>query len=127
MALFCSVCGNSMTADDKFCRVCGRIASADSAVPTSSGAPGIEKTSGKAIASLVCGLLFFIPFLFVAAVVFGHMALSEIRKSGGRLKGEGLAIAGLVFELHVACGSSHCSDHRSDRDPKPAAGADGSE
>ena len=100
MALFCSACGNSMTADDRFCRVCGQMASADSAVPGAGGAPaspGMEKTSGKAIASLVCGLLFFIPFLFVAAVVFGHMALSEIRKSGGRLKGEGLAIAGLVF------------------------------
>lgn len=97
MALFCSACGNSMTADDRFCRVCGRMAAADSAVPAAGGAPGMEKTSGKAIASLVCGLLFFIPFLFVAAVVFGHMALSEIRKSGGRLRGEGLAIAGLVF------------------------------
>jgi competence protein ComGC len=76
------------------------MASADSAIPAGSGAPatpGIEQTSGKAIASLVCGLLFFIPFLFIAAVVLGHMALSEIRKSGGHLKGEGLAIAGLVF------------------------------
>jgi type II secretory pathway pseudopilin PulG len=54
-------------------------------------------TSTKAILSLVCGLLFFIPFLFIAAIVFGHLALSEIRKSAGRLKGEGFAIAGLVL------------------------------
>jgi type II secretory pathway pseudopilin PulG len=88
-----------MTADDKFCRVCGRMASADSAAtaPSGASASGIAETSGKAIGSLICGLLFFIPFLFVAAIVFGHLALSEIRKSGGRLKGEGLAIAGLVF------------------------------
>ena len=55
------------------------------------------ETSVKAILSLVCGLLFFIPFLFIAAIVFGHLALSEIRKSAGRLKGEGIAIAGLVL------------------------------
>jgi hypothetical protein len=55
------------------------------------------ETSGKAIASLICGLLFFIPFLFVAAIIFGHLALSEIRKSAGRLKGEGFALAGLVL------------------------------
>ena len=55
------------------------------------------ETSGKAIVSLICGLLFFIPFLFIAAIVFGHLALSEIRKSAGRLKGEGIAMAGLVL------------------------------
>jgi type II secretory pathway pseudopilin PulG len=53
-------------------------------------------TSGKAIASLVCGILNFFPF-FVIAIVLGHISLSEIRKSAGRLKGEGLAIAGLVL------------------------------
>ena len=52
---------------------------------------------GKAVVSLICGLLFFIPLLFIVAIVFGHLALSEIRKSAGRLKGEGLAIAGLVL------------------------------
>jgi len=61
-------------------------------------APGVPaETSGKAILSLVCGLLFFIPLAFVAAIVFGHLGLSEIRKSAGRLKGEGMAIAGLVL------------------------------
>jgi DNA-directed RNA polymerase subunit N (RpoN/RPB10) len=29
MATFCSSCGNSITADDKFCRVCGRSVSAE--------------------------------------------------------------------------------------------------
>ena len=58
---------------------------------------GTVETSVKATLSLVCGLLFFIPFLFIAAIVLGHLALSEIRKSAGRLKGEGIAIAGLVL------------------------------
>jgi len=64
------------------------------APPVPSGPP---ETSGKAIASLICGLLFFVPLAFAAAIVFGHLALSEIRKSAGRLKGEGLAMAGLVL------------------------------
>jgi type IV pilus assembly protein PilA len=95
MALFCVVCGNSIMAEDRFCRVCGRQVSATSAA----GAPGVPtavsvgpaETSGKAIISLVCGLL------FIVAIVFGHLGMSEIRKSSGRLKGEGMAIAGLVL------------------------------
>jgi len=57
---------------------------------------GPQQTSGKAIASLVCGIVNIFP-LFIIAVVLGHISLSEIKKSGGRLKGEGMAIAGLVM------------------------------
>jgi type IV pilus assembly protein PilA len=100
MSSFCAACGNSLAADDKFCRVCGR--STDAAAMAGPAVaplpPGtVPETSGKAILSLVSGLLIFIPFAFVAAIVFGHLALSEIRKSAGRLKGEGLAMAGLVL------------------------------
>ena len=99
MASLCAACGNSVAAEDRFCRVCGAVVPVASVgtgnFPLTPTAP--PETSGKATASLVCGLLFFIPFAFVAAIVFGHLALSEIRKSAGRLKGEGLAIAGLVL------------------------------
>ena len=62
--------------------------------PDWSGAP---KNSGKAIASLVCGVVFFFwPFSAIAAVVLGHLALSEIKQSAGRVIGRGLAIGGLV-------------------------------
>ena len=57
----------------------------------------LRRPAGRPSLSLICGLLFFIPFLFIAAIVLGHLALSEIRKSAGRLKGEGIAIAGLVL------------------------------
>ena len=58
---------------------------------------GPGETSGKAIASLLFGLLFlFTPFA-IAAVIFGHLSLSEIRQSAGRLTGHGMAIAGLVL------------------------------
>jgi len=98
MASFCAGCGNSITADDRFCRVCGRQPAAGSALTAPLPAPAVGgQTSGKAMVSLICGLLFFVPFLFVAAIVFGHLALSEIGKSAGRLKGHGLAMAGLVL------------------------------
>ncbi len=55
------------------------------------------ETSGKAIASLVFGVfLFFFPFSIIA-IIFGHLSLSDVKKSAGRLTGRGLAIAGLVL------------------------------
>ena len=99
MSTFCTQCGSSIDNEDQFCRKCGAQSSAVAAParlgPFVPAAPA--QTSGKAIASLVFGLLFFVPCAFVAAVIFGHLGLSEIKKSAGRLKGEGLAIAGLVL------------------------------
>lgn len=100
MAPTCARCGNSIAAEDRFCRICGtEVSGAPTAA--SAGAPSAPvpppETSGKAIVSLVFGLLFFVPLAFVAAIVFGHIALSEIKRSAGRLKGEGMAIAGLVL------------------------------
>jgi type IV pilus assembly protein PilA len=98
MATFCAGCGSSVSADDKFCRVCGKPASPDSAVALLSTPPaGLAGTSGKAIASLIFGLLFLFPPFAIAAVILGHLSLSEIRKSAGRLAGNGMAIAGLVL------------------------------
>jgi len=58
------------------------------------------QTSGKATGSLISAVAAYViaPFIgAIVAVVLGHMGLSEIKKSAGRLKGEGLAIAGLVL------------------------------
>jgi hypothetical protein len=57
------------------------------------------KTSGLAIWSLALGVLGLICFSIFAAipgVICGHTALSRIKRSGGSLSGQGLAIAGLV-------------------------------
>jgi prepilin-type processing-associated H-X9-DG protein len=52
-------------------------------------------TSGLAIASLICGLIFFLPILpGLLAVIFGIIALKQTRE--GRAGGRGLAVAGLV-------------------------------
>jgi type IV pilus assembly protein PilA len=58
---------------------------------------GPQEKSGKATASLVCGVLFFFWPAAVAAVILGHLALSEMKKSAGRLAGHGMAVAGLVL------------------------------
>jgi hypothetical protein len=60
----------------------------------------VPRTSGAAVASLVCGVLSvsFLPIILpgIAAVVCGHLARSQIRKGGGQVLGEGMATAGLV-------------------------------
>ncbi|UCC94419.1 MAG: DUF4190 domain-containing protein [Candidatus Omnitrophota bacterium] len=60
-----------------------------------------KKTVGVAIASLVCGCFFFIPFLNflsgLAAVILGIVALVTISKNKDSLKGNGLAIGGIVL------------------------------
>jgi type IV pilus assembly protein PilA len=102
MVVFCSGCGNNVSVGERFCRVCGKEVSAASAPAPAFGPPAEgtifpAQTSGKAIASLVCGLFLFAFPLSILAVIFGHLSVSEIRKSSGRLKGEGIAIAGLVL------------------------------
>jgi hypothetical protein len=57
------------------------------------------KTSALAIWSLVLGILSLTCFGFLSgipAVICGHIARSEIKKSEGRLEGEGMALAGLI-------------------------------
>jgi len=59
-----------------------------------------QETSGKATASLICGIVAYIILPFFAAIpaiILGHLALSDIKKRTGQLKGNGLAIAGMVM------------------------------
>ncbi len=57
----------------------------------------VAKTNGFAIASLACGLgqFMFGPLATIPAIVFGHMARGQIRRTGEQ--GAGLALAGLVL------------------------------
>jgi hypothetical protein len=68
------------------------LAGANSSAP---GAPA--KTSGLAIASLVCGILglFSCGITALVGLVLGIVAMSKIKSSQGRLTGNGLAIAGI--------------------------------
>jgi uncharacterized protein DUF1707/uncharacterized protein DUF4190 len=57
----------------------------------------VAKTNGLAIASLACGLAQFAfgPLATIPAIVCGHMARSQIRRTGEQ--GAGLALAGLIL------------------------------
>jgi hypothetical protein len=54
-------------------------------------------TNGLAIASLVLGIVWVWWLGSILAVIFGHVALSQIGRSKGAQGGRGLAIAGLVL------------------------------
>ena len=60
-----------------------------------------QKTLGMAITSLVLGCLFLLPILgalfSVAALTLGIISLVKISKNKETLKGQGLAIAGIVL------------------------------
>ncbi len=59
-----------------------------------------RQNCGLAIASLVLGIAGFVlclgPLAGIPAVICGHKAQSKIRKSGGMLTGDGIALAGLI-------------------------------
>jgi hypothetical protein len=58
--------------------------------------PGVQQaTNGFALASLVLGILWVYWVGSILAVIFGYVALNQIRTRNE--KGRGLAVAGLVF------------------------------
>ena len=97
--MFCSKCGAAIPEGSQFCSQCGQALAAPPVAAGQAMVPSPEApTSGKALASMITGifgLLFFFPA--IAAIILGHMSRSEIRKSNGRLKGNGMATAGLVM------------------------------
>lgn len=59
--------------------------------------PPTRPTSTLAVVSLVMGILGLFFFGSIIAVICGHLARSEIRRSEGKLDGDGVAVAGLVL------------------------------
>ena len=57
----------------------------------------VAKTNGLAVASLACGLAQFVfgPPAAIPAIVFGHVARRQIKRTGEQ--GAGLALAGLIL------------------------------
>jgi hypothetical protein len=54
-------------------------------------------TNGLAVASLVLGILWLAWIGSVLAVIFGHLALTQIKSARGWQRGSGLALAGVVL------------------------------
>ena len=60
------------------------------------GYPPPRPTNGLAVAAFVCGLAQFVVVLtFIPAIVCGHVARAQIRRTGEA--GGGLALAGLIL------------------------------
>ena len=101
--MFCTQCGTTNPDAAQYCSKCGTMFAAThaaSAAPAPGPAPIAPThvpTSGKAIASLICGIFTMFFPVGIAAIILGHLSLSDIRKSAGRLGGRGFAIAGLVL------------------------------
>jgi type IV pilus assembly protein PilA len=124
--MFCYRCGSSMPDNATACPQCGAavqgatqpvVPTPAAATPTPSapqpagyqpsvpqGQPPYygqpQESEGKATASLILGILSVTCFGLLAgipAVILGHIAKSNIRKSGGRLSGDSKATAGLIM------------------------------
>lgn len=107
--MFCNQCGQQVADGSSFCNNCGARLSAPSQVAMPGQVPypvvppptGPEvPTDGKATASLVCGVLSvtFMPILAsIPAIILGHMSRGAIKRSMGKLKGEGMALVGLIL------------------------------
>jgi len=101
---YCTNCGTANTSDAGYCEKCGRPL-ATATVGASATVPAVPvpavavaaRTNPLAVASLLLGFLSLFPLFGILAVVFGHVARSQIRKSAGRQKGAGMALAGLIL------------------------------
>lgn len=102
--MICALCAAENPIKGRYCLKCGALLQGQRAMPPQPAYPdapsvpysGPAETSGKAIGSLVCGLLFFFP-VSIVAIILGHLSLAEIRRSGGRLTGSGMATTGLIL------------------------------
>lgn len=112
----CPQCAEEVNEAARICRFCRynfetgltgevAVATAPQAPPSPAYQPGYpppppvqaSKTNGLAIASLVLGILWLYWIGSILAVIFGHVALGQIGRSGGLQTGRGMAIAGLVL------------------------------
>ncbi len=117
--MFCANCGSNIDDQAKVCPNCGKA----SALPPQTAPPPVQPVQipsmspaqpqqaapqpyapppndPKAIWSMVLGILSVVCcglFAGIPAVILGHISHSNIQKSRGALKGDGMAIAGLVL------------------------------
>ncbi len=92
--MYCPKCGTQNPDNAQSCNACGAILTPS---PTATGQITV-KTSGMAIAALVLGLMSFLLGILtgIPAIILGIIALVKIEKSGGKITGKGLAIAGII-------------------------------
>jgi hypothetical protein len=109
----CPQCSRHVAVGSPTCTACGAALAPGVAVqtpllptgPAPAGYPGEIQTSGKAICSLVLGLLSiaFCLLTGLPAIILGALALADMRRQVW-LKGQGMAITGIVTgSLSLVC------------------------
>ncbi len=100
----CAHCGSTNAPDAGYCEKCGQplatAAMGATAAVVAAPVPAVAvaaRTNSLAVASLLLSFFSLFPLIGILAVVLGHVARSQIRKSAGKLKGAGIALAGLVL------------------------------
>ena len=89
----CPFCAESVPEGAAACVHCG----SDLTKPAGTPPLQVVPTSGKALASMVLGILGWLWFTAILALIFGYSARSEIRNSKGKLAGEEMARAGIIL------------------------------
>ncbi|MEE2803476.1 MAG: DUF4190 domain-containing protein [Pseudomonadota bacterium] len=116
--MYCTQCGEENEVHASYCTSCGQALSESSnrddktdlpqtTAPAEFPRPNqrdVPKTNRLAIASLVIALVgLIVQFILIpivpqlAAIVCGHLARSDIKKSGGQQQGAGIALAALII------------------------------
>jgi type IV pilus assembly protein PilA len=103
--MICALCAAENPINGRFCSRCGAMLQGQRGIappglgfdPSPGPYLGPKETSGKAVASLICGILFFLFPVAIVAIILGHLSLADIRRSAGRLTGSGMATVGLVL------------------------------
>jgi hypothetical protein len=87
--MLCPKCNSPLDEPSQACPQCSSTAVENSK-------PALD---GKALASVLLGVLSMVLTIFagIPAVVLGHLSRASVRRSQGRLKGNGLALAGLIM------------------------------
>lgn len=95
--MVCSKCGANLAAPSQFCPNCGETLTPIQSETRIAG--DRPETDPKAAVSMVLGVLSILLSVFagIPAVIFGHLSRASIRRSMGKLKGEGMALAGLIM------------------------------
>ena len=99
---FCPQCGAKLPEHSVQCPVCPQSDRPTEEPPLlppamKASSPAVLSVDAKATASFILGLFFWIFPCAIIAVVLGHLSLSEIRQSAGRLGGHGRALAGAIL------------------------------
>jgi prepilin-type processing-associated H-X9-DG protein len=92
----CPNCNREIPDDASFCTGCGHQLAAPQGPP-----PARPKLSGFAVASLVLSFLGFLILPALLGIVFGIVSLVQISKAKGKLRGQWLAITGIVIPVFL--------------------------